>query len=137
MNRAVHFFLFLICAFSFSRVSAGQSVVSSGGVYKLEGVFGPAQETALTGGAYSIDRGIFTLIVETAGAPTLKIQIQGADLVITWSGSVGAFNLEQTATLGSPWTTLAALQETANDEIKVTLPLGAQNQFLRLKSTNP
>src|SRR5437868_352423 len=137
MNRAGLFLSILISAISFSRVSAGQSVVGSGGIYTLEGVFGPAQETAMTGGAYAIDRGFFTLIVETAGAPTIKIQVQGADLVITWSGAVNAFNLEQTSALGTPWTTVSATQQTANGDIKVTLPFGAQNQFLRLKSANP
>jgi hypothetical protein len=91
----------------------------------------------MTGGVYAIDRGFFTLIVETAGAPTMKIQIQGADLVITWSGAVNAFNLEQTSALGSPWATVSATQQTANGDIKVTIPFGAQKQFLRLKSVNP
>jgi hypothetical protein len=91
----------------------------------------------MAGGAYAVDRGFFTLIVETAGAPTMKIQVQGADLVITWSGAVNAFNLEQTSALGSAWTTVSAAQQNAAGEIKVTLPLGAQKQFLRLKSANP
>jgi hypothetical protein len=137
MNRAVQFFWILICAFSFSRVSSGQSVVSSGGVYTLEGVLGPAQGVPMTGGVYTIDRGFFTLIVETAGAPTMKIQVQGADLVITWSSAANAFNIEQTSALGSAWSTVSATQQTANGDIKVTLPLSAQNQFLRLKSANP
>jgi hypothetical protein len=137
MNRAVQFVLSLICAFLFSRVSSGQAVVSSGGVYTLEGVLGPAQDVTMTGGAYAIDRGFFTLIVETPGAPTMKIQVQGPDLVITWSGSVNAFNLEQTSALGSAWSAVSATQQTAASEIKVTVPLGAQNQFLRLKSANP
>jgi len=91
----------------------------------------------MTGGIYTIDRGSFTLIVETAGAPTMKIQIQGPDLVITWSGAANAFNLEQTSALGSAWSTVSATQQTANGEIKVTIPFGAQNKFLRLKSANP
>jgi hypothetical protein len=137
MNRAGLFLSILISASLFSQISSGQSVVSSGGIYTVQGVFGPAQETALTGGVYGIDRGFFTLIVETAGAPTMKIQVQSADLVITWSGAANAFNLEQTSALGSPWTTVSASQQNANGDIKITIPLGAQNQFLRLKSANP
>ena len=137
MNRAGLFLSILIAGFSFAWVSSGQSVVSSGGVYTLQGVFGAAQERTLTGGGYAIDRGFFTLIVETAGAPTMKIQVQGADLVITWSGAINAFNLEQTSALGSPWTIVSATQQTANGDIKVTVPFGAQNHFLRLKSANP
>jgi hypothetical protein len=112
-------------------------VVSSGGIYTLQGVFGPAAQATMTGGIYTVERGYFTLIVETTGAPTMKIQVQGADLVITWPGAANAFNLEQTSALGSPWTTVSATQQTANGDIKVTMPFGAQNQFLRLKSANP
>jgi hypothetical protein len=112
---------------------------SSGGIYSLQGVVGPSKEVALAGGPYAIDRGYVNTIltVETPGAPTMKIQVQGADLVITWPGAVGAFHLEQTAALGSAWTTVSAAQQTANGDIKVTVPLGPQNQFLRLKSANP
>ena len=120
-------------------LTTGEPQTSSGGIYTIQGVVGPPKEVALAGGAYAIDRGFVNTIltVETAGAPTMKIQVQGADLVITWPGAVGAFNLEQTAALGSAWSTVTATQQTANGEIKVTVPLGAQNQFLRLKSANP
>lgn len=91
----------------------------------------------MSGGIYTVDQSSFTLIVETAGAPTMKIQVQGPDLVITWQGSINAFNLEQTAALGSAWTAVSATQQTANGEIKVTIPFGVQKQFLRLKSANP
>jgi hypothetical protein len=137
MNRAGLFLSILVAAFSFLPVSSGQSVVSSGGNYTLQGVFGAASQVTMTGGIYTVERSYFTLIVETAGAPTMKIQVQGADLVITWSGAVNAFNLEQTSALGSPWATVSATQQTANGDIKVTIPFGAQKQFLRLKSVNP
>jgi hypothetical protein len=138
MKRAVFIFILLLSVVSWRGQSRGQATkTSSGGIYTVEGVLGPAQGVAMTGGAYSIDRGFFTLIVETAGAPTMKIQVQGADLVITWTAAADAFNLEQTSALGSAWATISATQQTANGEIKVTLPLGAQNQFLRLSSANP
>jgi hypothetical protein len=138
MSRAVLTLILLVSAFSCQRQSCAQGTqTSSGGIYTLEGVFGPAPGRTMTGGVYSIDQGFFTLIVETAGAPTMKIQVQGADLVITWSGAIDAFNLEQTAALGSPWTAVSAIQQTANGDIKVIIPFGAQNQFLRLKSANP
>jgi hypothetical protein len=145
MSRALLIATLLLSVFSFQRVQAqltlttGEPQSSSGGPYAIRGVLGPSKEIAMSGGAYSVDRGFFSAVVtvETPGGPTMKIQVQGTDLVITWPGAVGAFKLEQTAALGSAWTTASAAQQTANGEIKITLPLGAQNQFLRLISTNP
>ena len=145
MNRALLISTLLLSAFSFQRARAqltlttGEPQTSSGGIYSVRGVAGPSKEVALAGGAYAIDRGFVNTIltVETPGAPTMKIQIQGSDLVITWPGAVSAFQLEQTAALGLEWTTVSAAQQTANGDIKVTVPIGAQNQFLRLKSANP
>jgi hypothetical protein len=145
MNRALLVSTLLLTMSAFHRTHAqvtlttGEPQTSSGGIYSVQGVVGPSKEVALAGGAYAIDRGFVNTIltVETPGSPTMKIQVQGADLVITWPGAVGAFQLEQTAALGSTWTTVSATQQTANGDIKVTVPLGAQNQFLRLKSANP
>lgn len=138
MSRAVLIFMLLLSVILSRQQSRGQTTKSSGGIYTLEGVIGPAPGAKMTGGVYTVDQSSFTLIVETAGAPTMKIQVQGADLVITWPGAAAnAFNLEQTSTLGSAWSTLSATQQTANGEIKVTIPFGAQKQFLRLKSANP
>ena len=146
MNRALLIFTLLLTMSAFHRtthaqvtLTTGEPQTSSGGIYSVQGVVGPSKEVALAGGAYAIDRGFVNTIltVETPGAPTMRIQVQGADLVITWPGAVGAFQLEQTAALGSAWSSISATQQTANGDIKVTVPLGAQNQFLRLKSANP
>jgi hypothetical protein len=145
MSRALLISTLLLSVLSFQQIHAqvtlttGEPQSSSGGPYAIRGVLGPSKEIAMSGGAYAIDRGFFSaiVVVETPGGPTMKIQVQGADLVITWPGAVGAFKLEQTDALGSAWTTASAAQQTANGEIKVTLPLGAQNQFLRLTSANP
>jgi hypothetical protein len=145
MSRALLISTLLLSVFCFSQgraqvtLTTGEPQTSSGGIYSVQGVVGPSKEVALAGGAYAIDRGFVNTIltVETPGAPTMKIQVQGADLVITWPGAIGGFQLEQTAALGSAWATLSATQQTANGDIKVTVPLGAQNQFLRLKSATP
>ena len=138
MSRAVLVFMLLLSGFPLLFESRGQTAnISSGGKYTLEGALGPAPGGKLAGGIYTVDQGSFSLIVETAGAPTMKIQALGADLVITWSAAANAFNLEQTSALGSGWAAVSATQQTANGEIKVTIPFGAQKQFLRLKSANP
>ena len=147
MSRALLISTLLLSVCVFPRTHAEVTLTtdepqtSSGGPYSVQGVVGPSKEVALAGGAYQIDRGfvstIGTVTVETPGAPTMRIQVQGTDLVITWTGAVGGFNLEQTAALGAAWATVPAAQQTANGEIKVILPLGAQNQFLRLKSATP
>jgi hypothetical protein len=145
MSRALLISALLLSVFCFSlgraqvTLTTGEPQTSSGGAYSIQGVVGASKEVALAGGAYAIDRGFVNTIltVETPGAPTMRIQIQGVDLVITWAGAVGAFQLEQTSALGSAWTPMTATQQTANGDIKVTAPLGAQNQFLRLKSANP
>jgi|SRR5688500_5755769 len=138
MHQAV---LFLLVALSANLISACAQAdnVSSGGIYSIEGKFGKAETSAITGGFYSIEDGAFNtvLIVETPAAPTIKIQYQGADIIVTWAGAIDAFQLEQTAALGAAWTALPATQQTAGSEIKVTIPVSAQNQFLRLRKSAP
>lgn len=136
--------MLLLSVFLRQQASRSQTTVSpdgrqtsSGGIYTVQGVLGPAQGATMSGGTYSIEQGLLTLIVETTGAPTMKIQVQGTDLVISWSGPVNAFNLERTTAIGSPWTTVSAAQQTSNGDVKVVIPFGPQNQFLRLKSANP
>src|SRR5687768_10562046 len=121
--------------------SAGPSLgqVSSGGIYSIEGRFAKADAPVMSGGHFSVENGAFSsvLIVETPEAPTMKIQYEGASVVVTWSGVIDAFQLEQTAVIGTAWSALAATQQSAGSEIKVTIPVGSQNQFLRLRKAAP
>jgi hypothetical protein len=138
MNHAV---LFLAIALSANAISArAQSdTVSAGGIYSLSGTFAKAEASTISGGSFAIENGAFetVLIVETPAAPTIRIQYQGADIIVTWAGAIDAYQLEQTAALLTTWSTLPATQQNAGGEIKVTIPVSAQNQFLRLRKTTP
>ena len=131
MNRARITILAVLFAL---QTRATEPTVMSGGIYSLQ--FGIANTGGpLTGGAFIVqDTGAATmLLVGSPQAPTIQIQYQGSNIVITWSAAIDAFQLEQTVTLGAAWTPLAATQQSAGAEIKVTVPIAAQNQFLRLK----
>ena len=131
MNRAC---LTILLVLSALQTRAAEPTVMTGGNYSVQAGFTPVGVT-LRGGAYTVQNTdfTFTLLVESPQAPTIQIQYQGSNLVITWSAAIDAFQLEQTAALDSAWTPLAATQQSEGPEIKVTLPIGAQKQFLRLK----
>ena len=131
MNRAHITTLAVLFAL---QTRAAEPTVMIGGNYSVQVGSKPAAVT-LSGGAYTVQNTdiTFTLLVESPQAPTIQIQYQGSNLIVTWSAAIDAFQLEQTADLGSLWTPLAATQQSAGAEIKVTIPIAAQNQFLRLK----
>src|SRR5688572_26765175 len=129
MNRTVPTLAMILSASAISSLAQG-SAVSSGGIYSVEGTFGKADAPVMSGGLFSVENGAFStvLVVETPEAPTLKIQYGDATVVVTWSGAIDAFQLEQTAAIGTGWGSLTATQQSAGGEIKVTIPVASQNQ---------
>jgi hypothetical protein len=105
----------------------------------VEGTFSKIDAPVMSGGPFSVESGAFStvLIVETPQAPTLKVQYEGAAVVVTWTGAIDAFQLEQTGAIGTTWSALTATQQNAGGEIKVTIPVASQNQFLRLRRAAP
>jgi len=77
---------------------------SSGGSYTLSGTIGQPDAGTLSGGTYALEGGFWPGIVvpSTGEAPTLFIQVFGANVVISWVPGTPGFTLEQTDNLSSP-----------------------------------
>ena len=86
----------------------GGGGTSSGGSYTLSGTIGQPDAGTLSGGTYTLEGGFWPgLVVPSAtGAPTLFIQLSGANVIISWSPGTAGFTLEQTDSLSAPlWST--------------------------------
>jgi hypothetical protein len=86
----------------------GGGQTSTGGAYTVTGTIGQPDAGRLEGGSYVIGGGFWGLF-QVAGAPRLKIQKSGANVVVSWPAPSTGFKLQQTLTLStppsaSPWT---------------------------------
>jgi hypothetical protein len=119
---------------------AGGGGTSSGtngaSVYAVSGTIGQHDaSSAMTGGAYSLTGGFWSLIsvVQTAGAPTLTITQSGNSVIVSWPDT-GSYTLQQNSNLAAAagWTTNGYTISTNNgtNSITITSPVG--NLFFRL-----
>jgi hypothetical protein len=119
------------------KISGGGGT-STNGQYSLSGTIGqPDAGPTLTGGNFSLVGGYWSLlsVVQTAGAPTLKITHTATNTaVVSWPSPSSGFNLQQNTSLTTTnWVTPS---ETVNDNgtnkfIIVSPPTGTR--FYRLK----
>jgi hypothetical protein len=121
---------------SWSTIDNGGGA-SSGGQFTVTGTAGqPDASTPLTGGQFSLTGGFwsFLSVVQTAGAPLLKIKLVGANAVVSWPLSVAGFSLQETTNLKSgPWsTTPQSVVDTATEHT-VTVPAQGVVKVFRLK----
>jgi hypothetical protein len=114
---------------------AGGGGTSTGATYQVSGTIGqPDAGGAMTGGNYSLTGGFWALIsvVQTPGAPTLKISRSGNLVTVYWQDAPG-WNLQQNNNLALPagWSANGSWT-TANGTNFLTLPSPAGNLFFRL-----
>lgn len=114
---------------------AGGGGTSTNGAYSLSGTIGqPDASGVLTGGAYCVTGGFWSLIAiaQTAGAPTLYIHHSGISVTISWQ-NVGGWTLQQNANLAAPagWSNSSGIT-TASGTNYLTIPNPTNNQFFRL-----
>jgi phosphotransferase system glucose/maltose/N-acetylglucosamine-specific IIC component len=109
----------------------GGGGTSSGGNYTLSGTIGQPDAGRLSGGSYTLEGGFWPgLVVPSTGeAPTLFIQLSGANVIISWAPSTSGFSLEQSSTF-LPLSWIAAPSGTTNS---ATIPLGSGPTFYRLQ----
>lgn len=97
------------------------------------GAFTPAQITA------DFNAGPNTVVlpppVQGSTTPKLSAGKAGNSLVLTWPASATGFSVQTTAALGSAasWTAVSATPVVTNNLNQVTLTIGAQSAFFRLK----
>src|SRR5438309_2345679 len=72
-------------------------------------------------------------LVQTPGAPLLKITHSGSDFVLSWPDPSTGFKLQSTPTLvPSNWTDVSQPVVVLGSDKTVTVPVAGQNQFYRL-----
>ena len=109
----------------------GGGGTSGDGSYALDGTIGQPDAGTLSGGNHTLEGGFWPGLIVTSigGAPTLFIQLSGANVIISWSPLTPGFSLEQSSTL-VPGSWGAAPSGSINP---ATIPLGSGPMFYRLK----
>ena len=112
----------------------GGGGTSSGGAYTISGTIGQPDAGLLSGGPYTLLGG-FWGVVQTEGAPLLRITRAGANVILSWPDPSTGFQLQQASLLGPAisWMNVSQSPSVTGGEKRVTLPIGAGNQFFRLQ----
>jgi hypothetical protein len=122
---------------SWSTIDGGGGA-SASGQFSLAGTVGQPDAGVLTlsGGQFSLTGGFwsFLSIVQTPGAPLLKIKPTGANAVLSWPLNTSGFFLEETSSLNAPvWTSTPQPVVDTATEHTVTVPAGGLMKCFRLK----
>ncbi len=77
---------------------------STGDPYTITGTIGQADAARSTGQAYTLQGGFWSAfaVVQTEGAPSLRIYQDGADVTLAWPGAVAGFQLQESFSLSPP-----------------------------------
>jgi hypothetical protein len=117
---------------------AGGGGTSSGGNYTVSGTIGQHSTATMSGGAYSLTGGFWSIIaaIQTPGSPLLTVTLAGKQATISWAApATGDFVLEQSAGLhAGGWAVSPMTVSTNNGVVSVTVPAGSGYQFFRLQS---
>jgi hypothetical protein len=108
----------------------GGGGASSGGSYTVGGTFGQPDAGTVSGGSYTLQGGFWPglIVTSTGPAPTMLIQLSGANVIISWSPATAGFALEQTDSLAVPsWSS----GPSGNPTAPITPSAGAR--FYRLR----
>jgi hypothetical protein len=111
------------------------SGTATNGAYRLAGAFVPSASTVATNGIYSLTGGFATVsLVQTPGAPLLRIARAGGGFVLSWPDPSTGFKLQSTTTVANPasWTDVVTQPVVAGSDKTVTVPVTGPYQFYRL-----
>src|SRR5437016_4213547 len=114
----------------------GGGGTSTGGVFAVNGTIGQpdANTQPMTGGNFSLTGGFWSLfVVQTAGAPLLSIERQGADARIFWTLPANGFVLDQSQTATGMWSQVSFPYATNATDISISVPAPTENKFYRLR----
>lgn len=108
---------------------------ATNGAYRLAGAFVPSASTVATNGIYSLTGGFATVgLVQTPGAPLLRIAGSGGGFVLSWPDPSTGFKLQSTTTVANPasWTDVLTPPVVVGPDKTVTVPTTGPHQFYRL-----
>lgn len=109
---------------------------SSGGVYTLNGTIGQPDSGRASGGAYTLHGGFWSAfaVVQTEGAPTLRILRNGGNVTLAWPNPSTGFQLQESPSLTTPvWTDLNTAPVVVGDERQVGQSIAPGPRFFRLR----
>src|ERR1043166_1013441 len=120
---------------SWSTIDGGGGT-SSGGQFSVTGTAGqPDASSPLTSGQFSVAGGFwsFLSVVQTPGAPLLKIKLAGTNAVVSCPLSASDFSLQETTNMLTPWSsTPQPIVDTATEHT-ITVPAKGVLKVFRLK----
>jgi hypothetical protein len=133
--RAVHAQIYSINWYVMGGGGGTSSGTSGTNSFSVTGTIGQPATATMSGGAYSITGGFWSMIaaVQTAGAPLLNIVRSGSQAIISWTAPATGFVLEQSSTLMSgSWSVSSAILTTNGGIISATVPATGGYQYFRL-----
>jgi hypothetical protein len=108
---------------------------SSGGAYTVAGTIGQTDTTKLTGGAYTLTGGFWSLpeLLQTPGGPPLAFHTAGGVTFLRWPAPSPGWRLES-STDGSVWSTVPGIPVLAGEffQTPANLPGVDSRKFYRL-----
>jgi hypothetical protein len=114
----------------------GGGGTSSGGAFSVSGTTGQPDAGVLSGDSYGIQGGFWSnvSILQTSGAPILRIQLVGSSAILSWPVGVAGFSLEETTVPSNgPWSpTPQPVLDTVVDHT-VTVPVINLSKVFRLR----
>ncbi len=120
------------------KVAGGGGMNATGGIYTASGTIGQHDASGpMTGGGYQVTGGFWSLyaVVQTSGAPNLRIAFAGPDSVVVSWPDTGSFTLQtnnNVATVAN-WAGYGGAVTTLNGTNSVTLtPPAGKTLFFRL-----
>ena len=114
----------------------GGGGTSRGGQFTLAGTIGQPDAGRLSGGPFVVQGGFWSgvRVLQTTGAPLLKIKLVGANAILSWPIAASGFNLEETTALNvAAWNpTPQPIVDTVTEHT-VTVPAVGVIKLFRLK----
>lgn len=116
---------------------SGGGGASQSGRFGIVGTINPEGKEQLKGGSYKVEPSSYSLVsvVQTHGAPTLRLAISSTTATLSWPVTEGVFQLQASQNLAvlNGWANVLQGAATNNGTISVTVPLTPGNKFFRLR----
>lgn len=108
---------------------------SSGGAYSLQGSIGQPDAATSSGGSYALHGGFWSAfaVLQTEGAPSLRILRNGGNVILAWPNPATGFQLQESLSLTTPnWTDVNPAPGIVDDEKQVNQAILPGTRFYRL-----
>ncbi len=116
---------------------AGGGGTSTGTAYEVKGTVGQPSAIVSTSGPYAVSAGFWSQVrvLQTPGAPTLRLVQEFGLIKLRWAKPVPGFLLETTTNVGNPasWTPAGGNPVENGADFEVAQPLPAGVRFFRLR----